>query len=634
MTRHRLNHVVRISLAGVPALALALACAPHAALADDEDPQQAQAQAPDPGVARVSVIEGGVDVKRGDSGDTVSADVNAPLSPGDYVSTQDDSHAEIDFDYGTELRVASDTQLRFTQLLPDDHELQLAAGTIDIRLFHGDGANTHVETPQATISPAGNGSTLVNVDNDGNTQVTVRSGSAEVESNAGTQTLVPGSTLAISGDVDHPQLQTLDPIGETNFDHWIASRDRYAESSQDNPYVADGMVGAGDLDANGRWVDNAQYGRVWVPAVEAGWAPYHDGRWVWEPYYGWTWVDREPWGWAPFHYGNWFYAADVGWAWYPGPRAVERPYVYRPALVAFFSFGGGEGGVSFDFGNVGWVPLAPNEPFHPWWGSGSGYGGGAYGYRRRPQFGGTTIVNNYTNNTTIVNVYHNSNAPGGIVGIANGSFANGNFNHLRTLQPADLRGAEPIRGVVPIVPTQNNLSFREHESAIRPITPVARFQNFASPQRGESATFARQQESVKSLAARNYPRHAEEFTRAVPASREGEAHPAYGSPDRGGVEAPRQADPAYAKPAPANDGAAPFDRFDRPNQSAPAARTAPDGAPAYRTPSAQVEPSHAYGTTPVNRTPRRVPGYRTYRHATNANATTRAPRPAGTAAPR
>ena len=102
---------------------------------------------------------------------------------------------------------------------------------------------------------------------------------------------------------------------------------------------------------------------------------------MWEPYYGWTWVDNEPWGWAPFHYGNWFYAADYGWAWYPGAYAVARPYVYRPALVAFFSFGGGGGNFSVGFGNVGWVPIAPYEPFHPWWGNGGGYG-----------YGGTTVV--------------------------------------------------------------------------------------------------------------------------------------------------------------------------------------------------------------------------------------------------
>ena len=100
--------------------------------------------------------------------------------------------------------------------------------------------------------------------------------------------------------------------------------------------------------------------------VAPGGLPYHDGRWVWEPYYGWTWVGYEPWGWAPYHYGRWLYTGGYGWAWYPGPVYV-RP-VYRPALVAFFGFGSGGSSFSLAFGNVGWVPLAPYEPFHPWWG--------------------------------------------------------------------------------------------------------------------------------------------------------------------------------------------------------------------------------------------------------------------------
>ena len=112
--------------------------------------------------------------------------------------------------------------------------------------------------------------------------------------------------------------------------------------------------------------------------VEPGWAPYRAGRWVWEDFYGWTWVSYDPWGWAPYHYGRW-YCGSLGWAWYPGPRFGH--YYWSPALVGFFGFGGYGGfhaGFGFGFGNVGWVPLAPFEAFHPWWGRGL-YGGFAAG---------------------------------------------------------------------------------------------------------------------------------------------------------------------------------------------------------------------------------------------------------------
>ncbi len=632
MTHHRLSRIFTSvsALAVIPALAATLATAPAAALADDGDgygdPQQA---APDPGVARVSVIDGSVDVKRGDSGDTVSASVNAPLSAGDYISTQDQSQAEIEFDYGTELRVAPDSQLRFTQLAPQDHELQLAAGTLELRLFHGADAHASVETPQATITPDRSGSYFIDVDNDGNTRVTVRSGRVQIESAAGTQSLVPGSTLAISGDDTHAEFQTIDPVSYAGFDSWIASRDRYFERASDNPYVEHGMVGTEDLYANGRWVDNAQYGQVWVPNVEAGWAPYHDGRWVWEPYYGWTWVDNEPWGWAPFHYGNWFYASDVGWAWYPGQVVAARPYVYRPALVAFFNFGGGEGaGISLNFGNIGWVPIAPNEPFHPWWGAGSR---GGYGYAR-PAYGNTTIVNNYTNNVTIVNVYHNSNAPGGVVGVENGNFANGNFTHLHTLAPIDLRRAEPIRRVLPIVPTANNLAFRPNAPVARPLEPVARFEKFRAPVTAQRPTFVQQQRTIESSAVRAYPTHEDAITHIAPAIPEAgrtdveprtrydgnASHPTYASPDRTNGEprgdAAHPADPANPKPAPDNA----FDRFGRP--ATPQYRPPSDATPGGEGNANYRAPRNDGGTTST------APGTNgTYGTGPNGAATYRAP---------
>ena len=51
------------------------------------------------------------------------------------------------------------------------------------------------------------------------------------------------------------------------------------------------------------------------------------------------------------------------------------PHYWRPAMVGFFGWGApgiGVGiGFGFGFGHVGWVPLAPFEVFHPWYGAGA-----------------------------------------------------------------------------------------------------------------------------------------------------------------------------------------------------------------------------------------------------------------------
>src|SRR5581483_12406918 len=147
-------------------------------------------------------------------------------------------------------------------------------------------------------------------------------------------------------------------------------RDHYFTQSASYQYVDptnSGIYGTEDLDNYGTWTEVPTYGHVWRPRGDVGWAPYRSGRWVWEDWYGWTWVSYDPWGWAPYHYGRWFFDASFGWCWYPGMHGY-RSY-WSPALVGWFGWGGG-GGFGFGFGNVGWVPLAPFEVFHPWWGRG------------------------------------------------------------------------------------------------------------------------------------------------------------------------------------------------------------------------------------------------------------------------
>ncbi|HVA28193.1 MAG TPA: hypothetical protein VNF68_08440, partial [Candidatus Baltobacteraceae bacterium] len=110
--------------------------------------------------------------------------------------------------------------------------------------------------------------------------------------------------------------------------------------------------------------------------------------------------------------------------------------IYAPALVAFFGFGNAFG-LGFDFGNVGWVPLAPGDPFNPWWGGNN-----------------TTII---VNNTTIINNYQNVNH--GLVGLPVVGWQNGNFNQITRLHTTQLRDVHPVVGRLPLNPTNNNYRF-------------------------------------------------------------------------------------------------------------------------------------------------------------------------------
>jgi hypothetical protein len=100
------------------------------------------------------------------------------------------------------------------------------------------------------------------------------------------------------------------------------------------------------LSPYGRWVNDPNYGQVWVPSPEvvgSDFSPYETGgQWVASDDYGFTWVSDWDWGWAPFHYGRWCSLDGYGWGWIPGT-------IWGPAWVNW-RYGGGY---------VGWAPMGP-----------------------------------------------------------------------------------------------------------------------------------------------------------------------------------------------------------------------------------------------------------------------------------
>ncbi|MDP4183976.1 MAG: hypothetical protein Q8862_02285 [Bacteroidota bacterium] len=97
-----------------------------------------------------------------------------------------------------------------------------------------------------------------------------------------------------------------------------------------------------ELSPYGQWVNDANYGYVWIPDVDQYFEPYAtNGHWVYTNY-GWTWMSDYPWGWAPFHYGRWDYNDSYGWFWVPDNE-------WGPAWVSWRRVNG----------YYGWAPLTP-----------------------------------------------------------------------------------------------------------------------------------------------------------------------------------------------------------------------------------------------------------------------------------
>lgn len=529
-----------------------------------------QAQAPTtngPGVIRVSLVDGSAVVRRGDGHVQTNAVRNAPMLPGDYISTGTASRAELQFDGYTAIRLGENVQARIATDDPQNRKVQLAGGTVEIGMVH-DGQAVQVETPSVTVRAHQPGDYRISIASDGTSWVTARRGSVDVVTPQRTYTLGTGSTLGAQGSAPSPTVTSNPEIALDGFDDFNVERDSTMVAALNaSPNLNPSIAGYDNLDSYGQWQPVVGYGRSWVPNEPAGWAPYRNGSWTWEGGYGWTWIGAEPWGWTPYHYGNWFYCAcgGSGWAWLP-PSNEATPK-WAPALVGFFGFdvaanvanncntyspggyssGGygpsnynapasydntapegpsnagapapyGEGGPDegspdqqpygegsggppppgYAYPNIGWVPIAPGEPYYPWYPGWAWFGVG-WGV---PFYGGYGYGGRYvTHITNITNIYRYRNfRHGGASGTTTRDFRHGTIHgHTAPVTARDIgRHSGTIHGTVPVTPTRANLAFthdRLHAgTSFAKVTNSPRF----APDRALDArnSFAHQQKMV------------------------------------------------------------------------------------------------------------------------------------------
>lgn len=453
----------------------------------DPDPDDG----PGPGVARISLINGDVSVRRSDSGDWVAAAVNAPLLAPDSVLVGPGSRAEVQLDWANLIRLAANTEARFATIEHRRFRIEVARGTVTFSVLRDSAADVDLSTPNVSVRPSRQGSYRVAVRDDGTTEVTVRSGEAEIFTPRGTETVRPGRTMLVRGTASDPEFQLMGAIPRDEWDHWNEQRDRDLRRSAAYRYVPRDVYGAEDLDSYGRWVYVPPYGWVWAPYVAPGWAPYRYGRWAWLDFYGWTWIGYDPWGWAPYHYGRWFHHGPYGWCWWPGPLGVR--HYWRPALVAFFGWGGVSGvhfGFGVGFGRVGWVPLAPYETFYPW------YGPRYY----RSRFPAVTSVN-IINNINVINVYRNARVVNAITAVEATDFGRGRVANVYRASEVELRRVNLVRGELPVVPQRESLRFAEREARVADLTPRAgrAFARRLETPAPERMPFSEQQRRMESL---------------------------------------------------------------------------------------------------------------------------------------
>ncbi len=398
-------------------------------------------------VGRLNLLSGTVSFHPGSLEDWTPATLNYPLTTGDHLWTDQDGEAEIHVD-STAIRLASNTEFSFLNLDDQTMQIRLSTGSLNVRLRHLDPEEVvEIVTPNSSLSLTQPGSYRVDVEETGDSSLTVRSGEAMVTAGDSSFPVYSDQAVDITG-LDSPtyQVSTADPPDE--WDQWCQARDARENRMAATRYVPREMNGVEDLDEYGTWRTLPGYGAVWQPtAVPVGWAPYRYGHWAWVDPWGWTWIDDTPWGFAPFHYGRWAFFGGA-WVWVPG-RIVARP-VYAPALVVFVG-GGGWGTTVVAGGGIGWFPLGPREPYVP-----------PYTvtnvYVRNVNISQVTVVNAQAVNVTTYR-YVNRTVPGAVVAVPSQAFVRAQpVPAAAVVVPRDEILRAPVRGgYAPVAPVRESV---------------------------------------------------------------------------------------------------------------------------------------------------------------------------------
>ena len=292
---------------------------------DTDPPSQPH---PEMRAARLSFVEGGVQVTNGNQVIADPALVNTPLFENTVVTTREDGQAELQFDDGTIARLSPNSALQITALRQEN-----GGGKTEFLLKNGLGYfEMSGNAPNFAVARFG-GSALkasgftvirVNLDNLPG-EVAVFTGNAHLQKDNLSLDLRAGQSVALSG-TDPNQYNLAETIEPDSWDSWNADRDQDLNSQDQAKTAATGNQpnssnpAWGDLDANGNWYNVPGQGYVWSPyeAANAGWDPYGCGNWVYTPQFGYIWVSCESWGYMPYMAGSWNYYDGFGWGWAPG----------------------------------------------------------------------------------------------------------------------------------------------------------------------------------------------------------------------------------------------------------------------------------------------------------------------------
>ena len=307
-------------------------------------------------IVRLSEVQGTVQIDRATGDGFDKAFINLPVIEGSKLKTGKDGRAEVEFEDGSALRLAPDSEVDFTRLsIGDDGQklstVQLVSGTVYANLHPKkadektrDQFQLNFARESVTLSEAAHfrvelaDATATVAVFKGKVNATSPAGQVEIaEKHSATVDLAKdglanddsakkNGTFVIAKNYEDAPSDAWDHQQTTYHDRYVSA----GGTNINSPYG----YGMSDLNYYGSYMNCPGYGLGWQPYfMDASWSPFQDGGWMWYPGSGYMFVSAYPWGWMPYRYGNWAFAQGCGWMWQPGswnswyaiPRVVNPP---------------------------------------------------------------------------------------------------------------------------------------------------------------------------------------------------------------------------------------------------------------------------------------------------------------------
>jgi hypothetical protein len=277
-------------------------------------------------IVRLSSVEGQVQMDRATGQGLERAILNTPIVEGVRLVTGSDGLAEVEFENQSALRLAENSEVKFSQLLMNDagtkvSQIEVVKGIVYVDAAKGDDI-FRVNAGQTSLLVRRDTLMRLNTTS-GQIQVAVFKGDVQLENQAQPVIVQKKETLTIDpkNAAGYTIAKETEPLP---LDAWNKEREAYSNTYAQNagyggPSRAYGLQ---DLNYYGDYFYAPGYGYAWQPYGFAnsmiGWNPYSNGAWMFYPGMGYSWASSYPWGWLPYHYGSWTFINGTGWAWLPG----------------------------------------------------------------------------------------------------------------------------------------------------------------------------------------------------------------------------------------------------------------------------------------------------------------------------